>query len=160
SGTVNPTRRLLLQAGLLGAGTVSLGLAAWSVFRKDLDLAVLPEPLGRLHPARDQTTGLYLLCLPEGFRYHTFSWAGEKLHDARTVPASADGMGVVRQLGSAVTLVRNHELRGSSGPFGPTELAYDVTGGGTTNLVFDTREESLVDSWVSLSGTLNNCAGG
>lgn len=157
---MNRSRRRLLQAGLLSAGSVSLGLAAWTVFRKDLQLGALPEPLGRLQPAKDQSTGLNLLCLPEGFRYHTFSWAGENLHDGRIVPASADGMGVVRQAGSAVTLVRNHELRGSSGPFGPEGLAYDVTGGGASNLVFDIQREALVNSWVSLSGTLNNCAGG
>lgn len=157
---MDQSRRLLLQAGLLGAGAVSLGLTAWSIHRKDQPLAVLPEPLGRLKPVRDQSTGLNLLCLPEGFRYRTFSWAGEALHDGRHVPASADGMAVVRTVGAEVTLVRNHELRGSAGAFGPAELAWDVTGGGTTNLVFDTRREALVDSWVSLSGTLSNCAGG
>ncbi len=154
------SRRFLLQAGLLGAGAVSLGLTAWFIHRKEQPLAPLPEPLGRLSPVRDESTGLNLLCLPDGFRYHTLSWAGEILHDGRAVPGSADGMAVVRTVGSAVTLVRNHELRGSAGAFGPPELAYDVTGGGTTNLVFDTRSETLLDSWASLSGTLSNCAGG
>jgi secreted PhoX family phosphatase len=69
-------------------------------------------------------------------------------------------MGVVRQDGTRVTLVRNHELQGSSGAMGDPAQAYDVTPGGTTTLVFDTASESLVDSWVSLSGTLYNCAGG
>jgi secreted PhoX family phosphatase len=123
-------------------------------------LQALPEPMGRLKPLKDQTTGLSLLMLPEGFRYHTFSWAGKTLHDGRSVPGRADGMGMVRQSGFEVTLVRNHELRGSSGPIGPPEHSYDVTGGGTTNLVFDLASESLINSWVSLSGTLNNCAGG
>ncbi len=157
---MDKSRRQFLQTSLLGAGAVSLGLAAWSRQAEGFKLAVLPEPMGRLMPVKDLTTGLPLLNLPEGFRYHSFSWAGESLHDGFTVPASADGMGVVRQNKAEITLVRNHELRGSSGAFGPSEHAYDVTGGGTTNLVFNTETESLVNSWVSLSGTLNNCAGG
>jgi secreted PhoX family phosphatase len=157
---VDKSRRRFLQSSLLGAGAISLGLAAWSRQVGNFRLAVLPEPMGRLEPVRDLATGLPLLMLPPGFRYYSFSWAGERLHDGFDVPASADGMGVVRLDKASITLVRNHELRGSSGPFGPVDLAYDVTGGGTTNLVFDTVSESLVNSWVSLSGTLNNCAGG
>lgn len=157
---MDKSRRQFLQTSLLGAGGLSLGLAAWSRHAEGFKLAALPEPMGRLVPVRDQTTGLPLLNLPEGFRYHSFSWAGEALHDGFTVPANADGMGIVRQHESEITLVRNHELRGSSGAFGTPELAYDVTGGGTTSLVFNTETESLVNSWISLSGTLNNCAGG
>ena len=69
-------------------------------------------------------------------------------------------MGVVREEGSRITLVRNHELAGSSGAIGPIESAYDVTGGGTSTLVFDTAAEKLVESGISLGGTLINCAGG
>ena len=116
--------------------------------------------MGPLAPVLDESTGLPLLMLPEGFRYKTFSWAGSELHDGHPVPEMADGMGVVRNVGSRVTLVRNHELVGSSGPIGDPALAYDVTGGGTTTLVFDTSDETLKDSWVSLGGTVINCAGG
>jgi len=69
-------------------------------------------------------------------------------------------MGVVSQADSRITLVRNHEMTGSSGSMGSPEDSYDVTNGGTSTLVFDTRNEQLIDSWVSLSGTLGNCAGG
>jgi len=67
---------------------------------------------------------------------------------------------VVRQEGARITLVRNHELRGSSGAIGAADHSYDVTGGGTTTLLFDVDQEQLIDSRVSLSGTLANCAGG
>ena len=40
------------------------------------------------------------------------------------------------------------------------DKAWDVTGGETSTLRFDTRTERLVDSRISLGGTLNNCAGG
>ena len=116
--------------------------------------------MGPVSAVADETTGLPLLLLPDGFRYRTISWAGSELHDGNPVPGAADGMGVVKQDGSLVTLVRNHELQGSSGPMGDPANAYDNTPGGTTTLVFDTASEQLVDSWVSLGGTLYNCAGG
>jgi hypothetical protein len=154
------SRREFLAAGLLGAGAVSLGLLAYTRHRAARHGADVPAAMGRLRPVVDATTGLPLLLLPEGFRYRTLSWAGSTLHDGHIVPAAADGMGVVRQDGSRVTLVRNHELQGSSGAMGDPDLAYDNTPGGTTTLVFDAESEALVDSWVSLGGTLYNCAGG
>ncbi len=108
----------------------------------------------------DETTGLPLLKLPQGFRYHSFAWAGEALGDGYPGPRSCDGMGVVSSENGVVTLIRNHELRGSSGPIGDPRKAWDVTGGGTCTLRFDTGKERLVDSWISLAGTVNNCAGG
>jgi len=154
------SRRDFLVAGLLGAGSLSLGLLAWSRYGASRQGRDIPESMGPLQTVKDEVTGLPLLRLPEGFRYRTLSWAGSRLHDGHAVPGSADGMGVVRQEGSRVTLVRNHELLGSSGAIGDAARAYDVTGGGTTTLVFDTASEGLVDSWVSLGGTLYNCAGG
>lgn len=116
--------------------------------------------MGPLGVVEDLSTGLPLLLLPPGFRYRSLSWAGSRFNDGHLVPGRADGMGVVSQSGSRITLVRNHEMTGSSGPMGPAEDSYDVTNGGTSTLVFDSRSEQLIDSWVSLSGTLGNCAGG
>jgi hypothetical protein len=154
------SRRDFLAAGLLGAGAISLGLFAYARRGASVHGSDIAESMGRLRLVADETTGLPLLRLPEGFRYRTLSWAGSAMHDGHIVPGAADGMGVVRQQGSRVTLVRNHELQGSSGAMGDPALAYDNTPGGTTTLVFDTESEALVDSWVSLGGTLYNCAGG
>lgn len=154
------SRRDFLAAGLLAAGSLSMGLYAFARHQTARPSAQIPESMGPLAVVRDEATGLPLLRLPPGFRYRSFSWAGSALHDGHPVPASADGMGVVRQQGSRVTLVRNHELQGSSGAIGDPAMAYDNTPGGTTTLVFDTSREELVDSWVSLGGTLYNCAGG
>lgn len=154
------SRRSFLAAGALGAGSVAAGLYAYQQIGGFGPGAELPEFMGPLKTVKDQVTGLPLLRLPEGFRYYSLSWAGSRLHDGNRVPAAADGMGVVRQDGSRVTLVRNHELQGSSAVMGDPANAYDNTPGGTTTLVFDTAQEALVDSWVSLSGTLYNCAGG
>lgn len=157
---VSTSRRNFIAASLLGAGAASLGLIALSKYAATKRKLVMGDSMGPLAPVPDEATGLPLLMLPEGFRYRTFSWAGSDLHDGHQVPESADGMGVVRNVGSRVTMVRNHELRGSSVPLGDPDLAYDVTGGGTTTLVFDTADETLKDSWVSLGGTVSNCAGG
>jgi secreted PhoX family phosphatase len=154
------SRRDFLKAGLIGVGTVSLGLYAFMKHSARRHESSIPDLMGPLGVTADETTGLPLLKLPPGFRYRTFSWAGTRLHDGFNVPPHADGMGVVRQQGSRLTMVRNHELAGSSGPIGDPAMAYDVTGGGTTTLIFDTQREELVDSWISLGGTLNNCAGG
>ncbi len=154
------TRRQFLTASALAAGGASLGLIAFAKYRVAAKAPPIAEAMGPLGLVEDETTGLPLLRLPEGFRYKTLSWAGERLHDGNIVPDSADGMGVVRQDGSRVTMVRNHERQGAGGPIGDPEKAYDATPGGTTTLVFDTEKEELVDSWVSLGGTLYNCAGG
>ena len=154
------SRRELLAGGLVGAGAVAVSLYYYTRRQAAAARAAIPELMGPLQVARDEATGLPLLLLPEGFRYRTFSWAGTELHDGHVVPASADGMGVVDQQGNRVTLVRNHELQGASGPIGDPAMAYDSMPGGTTTLVFDTAREELVDSWVSLGGTLYNCAGG
>jgi len=153
-------RRSFLKYGLLATGGLGLGLTAWSRLAKQGQPPGLHPALGALQTVDDQTSGLPLLKLPRGFRYQTFAWAGEALGDGYTSPRACDGMGVVDDQDGIVTLIRNHELRGSSGPLGDPKKAWDVTGGGTSTLKFDTRSEQLVDSKISLAGTVNNCAGG
>jgi len=153
-------RRGFLRHGLVAAGGLGLGVVAWSrLARQGIHPGFHPA-LGPLAPVNDQTTGLPILKLPKGFRYHSFAWAGEKLGDGYPSPRACDGMGVVDDQEGIVTLIRNHELRGSSGPIGDPDKAWDITGGGTSTLKFDTRTEVLVDSRISLGGTVNNCAGG
>lgn len=153
-------RRKFLKQGLVAAGGLGLGITAWSrLARHGAPPAIHPD-LGPLVVVNDQSTGLPLLKLPKGFRYKSFAWAGEKLADGYPGPGACDGMGVVSDQNGIVTLIRNHELRDSSGPIGDPQKAWDVTGGGASTLKFDTHSESLVDSRISLGGTLNNCAGG
>jgi len=153
------SRRNFLKTGLYGAGAVSLGFLALANCGRggfeDVD-----SPFGPLRPVLDEVTGLPLLLLPEGFRYRTVCWAGERLSDGYPCPGAFDGMGIVGESGGRIRLIRNHELRGSSGPFGPPGRAYDITGGGTSTFVFDPDREVVTESWISLCGTLNNCAGG
>jgi secreted PhoX family phosphatase len=62
-------------------------------------------------------------------------------------------------------LVRNHEINNDLGrdgaAFGDAAFAYDMkAGGGTTTLIIDPKTRELVRDFVSLNGTLHNCAGG
>ena len=153
-------RRKFLKQGAVVAGGLGLGMTAWSRFSTHNSPPVTHPALGPLSVVNDQTSGLPLLKLPKGFRYRSFAWAGEKLGDGYVSPGACDGMGVVEDKNGIVTLIRNHELRGSGGPIGDPDQAWDVTGGGASTLKFDTRTERLLDSRISLAGTLNNCAGG
>lgn len=157
---VRTDRRGFIKHGLVAAGGLGIGLTAWSRLARQGSPPGFHKTLGPLVPINDQSTGLPILKLPKGFRYRSFAWAGETLGDGYPSPRACDGMGVVSDKDGIVTLVRNHELRGSSGPIGDPGKAWDVTGGGTTTLKFDTGTERLVDSRISLGGTLNNCAGG
>ena len=113
---------------------------------------------GPLVAALDETTGLPLLHLPEGFRYVSFGWRGDMMSNALPTPAAHDGMAAYRGQDHVTILVRNHELS-SGAPF--SGALYDPTqGGGTTNVEFDTRRGEYLNTHASISGTRTNCAGG
>jgi len=116
---------------------------------------------GPLAPVRDAHTCLPLLALPPGFRYRSFGWAGEALAGGGICPDAHDGMGVVAVDGDVLTLVRNHEIVRASGAFAPTVANYDpLCAGGTVTLRYDLARSELLSATPSLSGTLQNCAGG
>jgi uncharacterized protein len=115
---------------------------------------------GRIRPAKDATTGLQLLELPDGFRYVSFSWRGDRLDDGRITPGAHDGMAAFAAPGGRIRLIRNHEIDGDLGAFGAAP-AYDANaGGGTTTVEFDPASGTFVKAWASLCGTSRNCAGG
>ncbi|MGH9309561.1 MAG: alkaline phosphatase PhoX [Vicinamibacterales bacterium] len=62
---------------------------------------------GPLFPTIDETTGLPLLALPEGFRYLTFGWTGDLLDSGRPTPGAHDGMAAFAAGRGRVRLVRN-----------------------------------------------------
>ena len=115
----------------------------------------------KLRPAIDETTGLPLLMLPEGFRYQSFGWTGDPLADGTPTPAAHDGMAVIAADEGVLTLCRNHELGGSGTAFGAAAIIYDkLATGGCSNLQFDTVQGRWVRAWITLAGTIKNCAGG
>ncbi len=122
-----------------------------------------------------------LLDLPAGFSYQVISQGGDTMDDGLFVPGQFDGMGCFALDGPRVALVRNHELKGSSGlhrNVGPGGLHQERIGlldpargydtykdgrplpGGTTTLVYDLETRRMVRQYLSLAGTSTNCCGG
>ena len=122
-----------------------------------------------------------LLDLPEGFTYQVISQSGDTMDDGLFVPGQPDGMGCFDLGGGRVALVRNHELKGSSGlhrNLGPGGFNQERIGlldpskgydtykdgralpGGTSTLVYDLNARRTVRQHLSLAGTSTNCAGG
>ena len=124
----------------------------------------LPDPYG-------------ILDLPQGFTYHAFSTVGERMADGLLVPGGHDGMGAFPGPHGKTILIRNHEL--GTGPQTAQSFAHDKRLreidpekiydpgkgakpglGGTTTVVYDTKTGALESHYLSLMGTLRNCAGG
>jgi secreted PhoX family phosphatase len=122
---------------------------------------------GPLRRARARNTGEELLALPDGFSYVAFGVTGTPMSDGQSTPIAHDGMaafpgprrGVVR-------LIRNHEVRTAPGsPIGrvhvPGSARYDEQGvSGTTTLDVEPHTGRVLQQFVSLNGTVVNCAGG
>jgi hypothetical protein len=159
SSSIATRRRLLKADGLAALSLSPIGLAfarAGEATRR----GVSAGGFGPLKPVADEATGLPLLELPEGFRYRSFGWAGEALEGGGKIRDAADGMGIVQVDGEVYTLVRNHECVDLAGSFGPAESHYDAPCGGAVTLCYDRQAGKLLSATGSLSGTLQNCAGG
>jgi uncharacterized protein len=163
---------------LRSAGAYTAGIVGLRAFMGDASaLAQAPEQarqygFGDLVEDPDG-----LLDLPRDFSYHAFSRTGDEMDDGFITPGRPDGMGTFPGPNGSTILLRNHELDPDDGlgPFGPgnellpgvdLEKLYDSGGGsspapgGTTTLVYDTAARSLLQSSLSLAGTVRNCAGG
>ena len=159
-------RRDLLRAlaGATVAGSLE-GLAARAAFGLSRDRRGVASPsdggYGPLQPAAAVNTGEVLLALPEGFSYTAFGATGVLMTDGKSTPPRHDGMAAFA-VGSELRLVRNHEVGRQPEPsIGPPEASYDpVASGGTTTLVIEPATRLPLRDFVSLSGTLINCAGG
>lgn len=165
----NISRRQFLETGVTAWGGSTLGLLFSSFLRNQLSGAVNTSnasgDYGPLVEAVDETTGLPLLKLPRGFRYKTFGWTGDEMSDGRPTPPAHDGMAIIAtnmvEGKPQYTLCRNHEVNGTGDPIGAPEESFDKKSpGGCTNLVVDGSSGELLKSYVSLSGTSRNCAGG
>ena len=118
---------------------------------------------GDLVEVAAKNTGEKLLLLPKGFEYSVLGRAGEIMKDGRKTPRNHDGMATFR-VGDELRIVRNHEVSNRK-PIDNigigSENHYDEqAGGGTTTLVINPKTNELITHFVSLSGTLVNCAGG
>jgi secreted PhoX family phosphatase len=158
---MSSTRRVFIQkSAMAGAFTFAGPLEA-------LTARLVPEPdailrvdgYGPLAAVKDDTTGLGLLELPDGFRYSSYGWTGDPLANGKFTPGAHDGMAAFRGEGSRVLLVRNHEE--TEGPAFDRDISYDEgAGGGTTTVEFDEATGTWIGGRTSLAGTVRNCAGG
>ncbi len=119
---------------------------------------------GSLYPTRSANTDELLLALPEGFQYTVIGKEGTRMADGNVTPRAHDAMAAFSD-GGAIRLVRNHEINNGKGragvAIGGDAPAYDHSaGGGTTTLIVDPSSGEIVRDFVSLSGSLHNCAGG
>ena len=114
-----------------------------------------------------------LIDLPKGFSYRVISRFGNLMDDGHVVPSAGDGMGAFAYGKGKVALVRNHELSARDARFGPFtgKVADDFATydrgkdgvplpGGTTTLIYDLKSQRVESQFLSLSGTIRNCAGG
>jgi len=149
-------RRSFLKSAAVAAGA-SVPFTAF-VERVEAKKKAEGVGYGPLVPALDETTGLPLLALPEGFRYLSFGWTGDIMTNGQPTPGAHDGMAAIHWRGNSVRLVRNHELGGGTAF---SDVHYDPqAGGGTTTVEFDEKRGEYVSTAPSLSGTRTNCAGG
>jgi len=171
---MRPSRRQFLRnAAAFAAGFsglqrlfVSTGFAAPAASRIVEGFGpLLPDPSG-------------ILDLPAGFTYKVISRMGRTMDDGLILPGRPDGMATFLGPDGCTVLVRNHEMNigdEQPGPFGagnslldmvPSEKIYDSGFGtapclgGTTSLLYDTRTGEVLGEYLSLAGTLRNCAGG
>jgi uncharacterized protein len=117
--------------------------------------------------------------LPAGFSYKIISKTGDRMSDGFYVPGLPDGMAAFPGSQGRTILIRNHELHSkspnSSGPFGiNNELLLNISKdkfydegthnspalGGTSTIIYNVKTGEVEREFLSLAGTLRNCAGG
>jgi secreted PhoX family phosphatase len=152
---------------LRGAATAAALPALHGLGLLSLNGRVLAQPgtggYGPLVPTPDLRDGVVRIALPAGFQYRSFSHAGEIMSDGHRVPLAHDGMAVFNMPDGRLRLVRNHEDRNgpNNGSTAADSNAYDARGGaGTTTLVVNPFTRELEQDFISLCGTIVNCAGG
>ena len=115
--------------------------------------------------------------LPKGFTFRVISRMGDKMSDNLLVPGLPDGMAAFPGPEGKTIIVCNHELSADDTRRGPTAgadglretfaaiKAYDTRDGvpcpgGTTTMLYNQKTGVMEKQFLSLAGTLRNCAGG
>lgn len=114
-----------------------------------------------LVPIADKRDGLVRLHLPRGFQYRSFHDTQNPVYldDGTLLPGRHDGMAAFAGPQNTVVLVRNHEVNGPVGAFGPW-TPYDPAAGGGTTTVHVTKHGEVISAYTSINGTMMNCSGG
>lgn len=171
---VNSRRAFMRRAGVASLGFVGLHAFACHPVRNPKEQAALLDY--GYGPLVEDPDGI--LNLPRGFSYKIISRSGEAMSDGFLVPGKADGMATFAGKSGRTVLVRNHEIGPESydeGPFGKNNerlhklsagQVYDFgfgktpSLGGTTHVIYNEETQRVEEQYLSLAGTIRNCAGG
>jgi len=176
-------RTFLRQSGLVSAGFFSLQayITSCSAPKASTDTAAsftsFPESLSEgFGPLLNDPEGI--LSLPKGFSYKIISRQGTTMSDGFLLPGKADGMATFVGPEGRIIIIRNHEVSPddlASGAFGEKlellsklnkEQLYDYGRGvmpclgGTTTVLYNPATGEVEQEYLSLAGTIRNCAGG
>lgn len=171
--TDNSGRRTFIKNSLM----VSVGFMGLKYFSGTpayaMDASSLYDQYG---PLLEDPKGIFNL--PKGFSYKIISRAGEPMNDGFLSPGRNDAMAAFESKDGKVLVVRNHELSSDdteNGPFGidnsrlqqlSDSAIYDrgynkkPSLGGTTTFLFNEDTQEIEYQYLSLAGTMRNCAGG
>lgn len=157
-------RDLTFFTGGLALASTSLGNRAMAMAESAQPAPLRAFGFGDLVPTAAKNTGETFLSLPKGFEYNVIGRVKDVMSDGRPTPRAHDGMWTFK-VGNELRIVRNHEVSNGKVPvagsaIGSTVHYDDAAAGGTTTLVIDPKTRRIVRDFVSLSGTLINCAGG
>lgn len=155
--------------GVLMSGSLQALLSGTAAARPPANFFTL-NPVTDLRPNNPtlNTDFRVRLHLPRGFQYRSFhdtDGPAVILHDGTVLPGRHDGMAAFPASDGNVWLIRNHELNNPAtaqaprNAFGPG-TPYDLHALGGTTTVLVTPFGEVLDSFTSLNGTMNNCAGG
>lgn len=153
------------RRGFLGGSAVSLGFAlagAGSLSPFVRSAAADTRPALGYGPL--QFTEGKILALPKGFDYKVIAEVGQ-VAGGMVHPDDPDAMGVFPGSNGGSILVTNHENSGKEEfkvEHVDPRLTYDMGSaaiGGTTTIVVD-ADNNNSEQYVSVAGTVNNCAGG
>ncbi|MDX2247011.1 MAG: DUF839 domain-containing protein [Bacteroidia bacterium] len=168
----NSSRREFLRLSALASLGFS-GLFQFACNVAESGKAIMAKGFGPLIPDPQK-----ILDLPAGFSYKIISQKLKPMSDGLLTPGAADGMATFARPDGKVALIRNHELNPNelhNSPFGKNnehlntfskEHFYDFGNGempaigGTTTLIFNEETQTVETEFLSLIGTIRNCAGG
>jgi len=174
-------RRFINKSGKFGLGFVGLQTFALgckpnqpsSASHQKPDVNKLMEGYG---PLLDDPKGV--LNLPKGFTYKVISTMGDKMSDGLLVPGNGDGMATFATPDNKIILIRNHEISAGDferSAFGADKALFSKVApdrfydygrgnkpgvGGTSTLVYNPSTGQVEQEYLSLVGTIRNCAGG
>lgn len=159
------------------SSVVSLGFLGLHRFAFSASLAQgMHRVYDRYGPLLPDPDGI--MNLPKGFSYKIISRRGDQMDDGLISPGRNDGMATFEGPGGKVIIIRNHEVTSDdveNGPFGENRellskidpsYVYDYgfgknpSLGGTTTLVYNEATQEVELEYLSLAGTIRNCAGG